>query len=373
MNTIDWKNVIGGDSCRDNLARAAAGNRLAHAYLFAGAAGTATLDTALQLSMSRFCSADNAPCFECSQCRRILDHAHPDFRYVFPVELTAKDRDSNRKINERGWRRINGLLQERLKNPYGMVSSYSSVIPVDWIREVIATVQRGPVESGRLAVVIEGIDTMKKESANALLKTLEEPPENTLIILICRSLDRVLPTIRSRCQIMRFGAVGSDEIRRAVQQRGYTAREDALQTALMRGNGAAGAVFAALEDSGGGEAALARELFTLLFSASSRSLTERTLRIEEIAREELGRDYSRAESVLTALLEEFRITFLSSHGTGSEYIFTAEGTRVDRFSLSDAEKTVQALEDALQSVRKHSPLLLVFSELDVRIMDITNE
>ena len=92
-------------------------------------------------------------------------------------------------------------------------------IPVEWVKEVNHTIVRGALSAGKNITIIAGVDSMNKESANAMLKTLEEPPAGTLMLLLTARPQSVLPTIISRCQILRFGSVPSPVIKEAMAKR----------------------------------------------------------------------------------------------------------------------------------------------------------
>jgi DNA polymerase III delta' subunit len=371
---IKWHNIAGHEKNRELLSRALETGKLSHAYLFSGDTGSGKLACALQLVSALFCqNSGDKPCFTCSSCQRIHSHSHPDFRYLFPLQLERKHRDSSqKKLTEEGWRFVTSSLQKRLNAPYGAIENYEKSIPVDWIREAGRTIARGPVESDRLAVIIEGIDTLKKESANALLKTLEEPPDNTYIILLCRSLERVLPTIISRSQILRFGLVERERIVREVERRGIDVSPEKLEEALLRGNGCPGRIYDYLEDEGEDEGMpLLKTLYEILYSSRFSTSLERARGLEDFVYRDLKKDFTRAAQVLSLFIEDFRIRYLTTHNYSAEYIL--QNCEADVYfsdvTQETAERIISSVEDALESIQKHTPLLLVFAELYFRISD----
>lgn len=154
------------------LQRSLERGRLAHAYLFAGARGSGTTEMARTVAKALNClKKDNDCCDRCDSCRRIEEGVHPDIYWVRP-------------------------------------ESKSRRITVDQIREFerAANLKAG---SARVKVgIVVDADCLGEEASNAFLKTLEEPPAQTIIILLTAQPQRLLPTILSRCLRISFGATG---------------------------------------------------------------------------------------------------------------------------------------------------------------------
>jgi DNA polymerase III subunit delta' len=142
--------------------------RIAHAYLFEGMRGTGKRETGLLLAKSLFCltpKEDVIPCEECINCKRINHGNHPDIHIVEPDGLSIKKQQ---------------------------------------IHQLQGEFSKTGVESNQKLYMIYHADKMTVNAANSLLKFLEEPHEQTYAILITEQLQRILPTILSRCQILSF-------------------------------------------------------------------------------------------------------------------------------------------------------------------------
>lgn len=175
-----WHGILGHDGIVERFQRAAAKGRLGGAYLFIGPAGVGKACFARKLAQALLCQsrppADLDPCESCNGCQLVQSGTHPDLHIVtkppdksfIPLELFVGQRE--RRMRE-------GLLYELSLKPF---------------------------LGGWKIAIIDDADYLHAESANCLLKTLEEPPPQTLIILIGTSPARQLPTIRSRCQLVRF-------------------------------------------------------------------------------------------------------------------------------------------------------------------------
>lgn len=164
--------------------------RLSHALLLHGRAGTGKLDFAQHLSQSLLCSAPNnsEACNACPQCTWFKEGAHPDFKFITPEDAETSEDAPKKK------------------------SSKKTQISVDQIRQLIQALSltNHGVNSLRV-VLIHPAESLNTASANALLKVLEEPPNNTIFILVSHQIHRLLPTILSRCQSVAMPLPARDE------------------------------------------------------------------------------------------------------------------------------------------------------------------
>ncbi len=178
--------ILGHQAILDRLRSAADRDALHHAYLFEGPRGIGRRKVADWLASYVNClERDRAPCGSCSRCTTIAAGSHPD--------VIALEPDPERA---------------------------SGTITVDEVREIIRKSTYHRFDSNRRVLIIDPADAMLEPAANALLKTLEEPPDGTGFVLITTSARRLLPTIVSRCQLVRFGAVPADEIAGWLAERG---------------------------------------------------------------------------------------------------------------------------------------------------------
>ncbi len=241
-DTLAFRNLRGQDRVRSVLTAAFAARQLAHAYLFTGPAGSGKFVAALELAMGLLCDAETGPCGTCESCRMVLANNHPDFRCVFPIAVDKSGKTGGGDLNEEGWNTVRGLLQERLDNPWGLIETPGNTnIPVDWIRELNDSIMRGPTRSTRNVAIICDVDHMQAGAANAMLKTLEEPPAGAVIILLSARPHGVLLTTRSRCQTLRFGIVDDATLAAFLsEQAGIPADDPAIAEAIAAGEGAPG-------------------------------------------------------------------------------------------------------------------------------------
>ena len=160
--------------------------RIPHSLLLFGHAGTGKLLFAKALAQSLLCerrTIENRACAECISCRFFRRNAHPDFRLVSP--------ESD---------------EESTNNGYAIDEKSSEFITINKIRELGQFINLTSHQNGRRVALIYPAEQLNLNAANALLKTLEEPPPQTILILVSNNLSRILPTIRSRCRLLKMPA-----------------------------------------------------------------------------------------------------------------------------------------------------------------------
>jgi DNA polymerase III subunit delta' len=172
--TPSFSALSGQEKAKNLLGRALVSGQLAHAYLFRGPDGVGKQLFARSLAAAVNCRQRQGmdACGQCPSCRRYSSGNHPDFVVISPEKGTIK---------------------------------------IDRIREMTQMLSYPPYESGSRVILLEDIHTMRQEAANSLLKTLEEPPENNLLILTATVSHEVLTTIRSRCQMIPFFSLSQEE------------------------------------------------------------------------------------------------------------------------------------------------------------------
>ena len=185
---MSWQEIKGHADVLEKFRRAVARGRLASTFLFVGLEGVGKRTFAVKLAQALLCSSESAesldPCGTCESCVQVTAGTHPDLHLVkkpkdrsyIPLELFIGDKQH---------RMQQGLCREIGLKPY---------------------------MGGRKVAVIDDADHLNVEGANCLLKTLEEPPPRSILILIGTSAERQLPTIRSRAQLIRFGPLAEADV-----------------------------------------------------------------------------------------------------------------------------------------------------------------
>jgi DNA polymerase III subunit delta' len=199
---MPFPEIVGQPLATGSLARALASKHLCPSLIFHGPAGVGKLSTALALCRALLCSAATGkPCGRCRSCRRIDEHAlvHPDVRVILPEKLSDFEKGDAPAEGAAGVD-LQENQAEAARNPVWSVL-------MDRMRQSIGFLQRRPSEGVVSILVVDQAHRMEAAAANALLKTLEEPPAHAVLIIITSSYHALLPTIRSRCQAVPFQLV----------------------------------------------------------------------------------------------------------------------------------------------------------------------
>ncbi len=181
--------VLGQSRALDALKSALKSGSVHHAWLFGGPEGVGKELTAAAFAQALTCPAlPDEGCGACASCRRVQSRNHPDVTWVLPEDEAVA----------RGW----AARADFDHTP-------SRDIRVEQIRSLQERLAYRPLEAKRKVAVLLSAQAMNQQAQNAFLKTLEEPPADTVLVLVASSPDKLLPTIRSRCTKAHFGPLPS--------------------------------------------------------------------------------------------------------------------------------------------------------------------
>jgi DNA polymerase-3 subunit delta' len=208
-----WQGIHGHDGVVEQFRRSLAAGRLASSYLFLGPAGVGKRTFALQLAKALLCTNSPemalTPCGNCDSCRLLDSGTHPDVDVVglppgkreLPISLFLGDRDHRHQV---------GLCHN---------------------------IGLRPLMGRRRVAIIDDADGLNIESANCLLKTLEEPPPGAVLILIGTNRSRQLPTILSRTQIVRFEPLSTALVTQLLVEQSVVSDEQKAQELAAQSGG----------------------------------------------------------------------------------------------------------------------------------------
>lgn len=298
---MDFNSIIGQDIIVESLKNAVKNGKAANGYIFSGPAGCGKKLTATIFAMALNCGSKigGNPCGVCNSCLRVKNCSHPNVEIVKPTGATIK---------------------------------------IKQIRDIISEVARKPFENGYKTVIMEDAGKMTHDAQDAFLKTLEEPPDNTVFILLAENHNRILPTILSRCQIYQFKAVDRKKIKEYLKGR-HEFSDDDIDIAARHSGGVIGRALELLQDK---EFLKTRETYLEILDKALTGNRSDALRLASQAID----TKEAAESFLNFSLEWFRDLVIFS-----DMEYRNEGLLLNIYKISDLSKHNSLLtENQLNSI-----------------------
>jgi DNA polymerase-3 subunit delta' len=301
---MTFERIIGHERQKNILRRALQSGRLAHAYLFAGPEGVGKRLVALAVARVLFC-AKGTGCGECAACRKLDHRNHPDLH---------------------------------------VLEADGSSIKIEQIRAIQRDLSLRPCEGSRKVCLIEAAELMTVAAANALLKTLEEPRGDTLLILLTSHPQRLLETIRSRCQLLNFARQPQELLRTTLQtQLGVDDAEAHVLAALSEGS---------FKKAFGKDRQLYLEARRTLLKTLTALSAGSILPTLEFA-EQLAGDKTSLPDILEIFQAFYRDVLLTLHGRdASELVNLDLGEKVRRVAGREDVANVLAKLEALSTARR---------------------
>lgn len=240
--------LLGNDRLKNNLTAAVNSGKSAHFYLICGAPGSGRRTLAKLLAAALQCESGDKPCLSCPGCRKAMANTHPDI-------ITVDDTEHKH-------------------------------IPVDLIRDTCADIYIRPNEGKKKIYIIPRAQDMRVEAQNAFLKSLEEPPQYGVFILITDNPEKLLATIRSRSVTLQLASLPESILTNTLKNQFPEAADSAIAAACARSGGYLGQAIALLET--GTDLFPETEKFLQAFShRSALELTETLVPMEKYKRDKL--------------------------------------------------------------------------------------
>lgn len=317
--------VIGQESAVALLKQAYHLKRIAHAYVFLGPEGVGKTKTASLFASLLVCEnvrAEDEPCGVCPSCLKAKSSNHADIQWVWPDGQFVK---------------------------------------IDAIREACRRLSMKGFEASGKVLIVPQADSLNDESSNALLKTLEEPSKDTVIILIATSLKRVLGTIASRCQRVIFHPLDPRVLEKLLSEAHGIARAEAAYLARI-GQGSLGGALRYHEDG--------------LFSRKNKMIEnvldprKRLDDVIDLSKHERAEKTERIEEMLLVLSTWFRDMLVAKiSGSQGEFINIDRKEDIVRaaqaYVFSDIEARVNAIAETRRSVERNANVRISLTKLRV--------
>lgn len=347
------------------LRQLSSGARIPHALLFLGDYGSGTLGLALAFARLVLCesSGTEEPCEQCSGCRKTAGWVHPDLHFSFPVVGTRQ----TSRMHLASWRSTISA------DPYFTPAAWFEIqggedkkqgnINVDECHEIIEKLNVTVVEGAYKILILWGAEFLGTEG-NRLLKLIEEPPDRSLFLIIGADTTRILPTVLSRCQLIKVRPFRDEEVAEALIAHSLAGEVEAIQMAFL----ADGNIHEAFRLAGSGEWEIAAQFLQWMRSCYRK----------------VGIDTLRLAETLAAYNREDQKTFLIYALHFVRQMVRAHSGMTDKIRLSGAdlqaardmaalfdldrlEELAEMFRQALFSVERNAQSRLLFVHLSVQM------
>lgn len=310
-----WTDVRGHDDARQQLLAAFRRGRLGHAYLFVGPDGVGKKRFALEFAKAVLCEnppAEFTACDHCPACAQVAADTHPDLaRFARP--------------------------DDKLE------------FTVDVAQQVVANLALRPVRGKGRVCLLDDADALNEEAANCLLKSLEEPPVGSVLILLGTSAELQLPTILSRCQVVRFRPLSAADLKLVLIDQGVTDPAELDRLARLSG----GCVGRARALSDPAVAAFRQALHSAFGTARPDSFALGRLMTEFVADagKESGPKRERAAAVVRMVLDVLQAALRAALGGVLPESERGEREAVRQWAATGSERVADAMEACTEADR----------------------
>ena len=371
-----FKNVIGNKKTVDYLTSSVDDSRIAHAQLFVGPEGIGMLQIAISYAKYILCKGKNVENSDFENCqKKVSQLSHPDVHYVFPVTSTENVKShpvSDNFLKE--WKEFVNL------HPFGTIQDWYShlgvekkqgQIGVDEALEIVKKLSLKSYEGGYKVMIIWMADKMNTAASNKILKILEEPPQKTIFILITDSLDEILTTIKSRCQIIEFNKPELKEIEGYLHSKGVSETSSKRYAHLSQGDVNKALKFSNNEK----DDTLYEEWFVKWVRSAFKAKGNAASIIELISWSEEVASYGREvqKQFLHYCIEFFRQALLENYTTKG-LVYLDEG--LDDFELkkfapfvngSNIDEIFKELSDAIYHIERNGNGKIILTDLSIKL------
>ncbi|MDG5800488.1 DNA polymerase III subunit delta [Marinilabiliaceae bacterium ANBcel2] len=346
-----FNDIPGNSAVKRKLIRSVKEERISHAQLFSGKDGYCSLQLAVAFAQYINCKdkREDDSCGLCSSCVKAAKLIHPDIHFVFPVIKEGAVEVSDDKLDE--WREM--VLNNLCFDLYGWFEHISAgkksgLISVKESKRIYDKLSLKTFEGSYKVMIIWHPERMNESASNKLLKILEEPPGNTLFLLVTDSVNLLLPTIISRTQQTVVGKIEKEAVSRALLKEYELSDEESLNTVRLSG----GDYLTAREIlSNSGQRSEFFDLFAMLMrSAYARKIFDISAWVETVA--PFSRD--KIKSFFDYAVDMVRESAIYQTGkTELRYLSTNEELFVKKFSLFIDFEIAQKMADQFHLAYDH--------------------
>lgn len=362
---MPWADIIHQHRVVETLQRAVASQRIAHAYLFYGPEGVGKRAVALAFAETLLCDrGGDTACGTCPSCIKVRRLTHPDVHVLLPQPSDVQTEDVAERLQRLAahpYAAVDFVRRPSLNDPT-QASNKQAFYSVARINsELRQPMSYKPLEGRYKIVVMTDADLMRTEASNAFLKLLEEPTSQTVFILTTNRPDRLLPTILSRCQRLRFDPLPPASIEHALVNRDEQTPELAAALSRMADGSYTRALDLAENEDLMADRTLVVDFLRLSYVQHVDKLS--TL-IEQMGR--MGRE--RVKGVLRLVLSWIRDLILyNTAGAQATLVNIDQADAIAKFCQNvpraDLEAMVLLVEEAMELIERNVHLTLTLTTL----------
>ena len=343
-------------------------NRFAHAYLIWGEEGIGKRSFALDIAKSVLCQTENfGTCKDCINCKRLDNFQHPDIRYLFPVKHHKKTRE----IQYDDYDKHLANLKDNPFHPYQFTGN--ETIGINDIRSLKKEAKLSPSEKNYRIFLILSIEYMTDQAANALLKLLEEPPADVLFIMTTSNLDQLLPTVKSRCQLIRLKQFTDSEIKTLLQNYYPEKDENRLAAVCQLASGNYINALNFLRDSIEEDQVFLVEFLLKAYQGDAVLIND--------AIKKLHQDKNKAElkRFLLLMIQWFKdlVILQNEENWQEKIVFETQKHRMikfnNKFKNIDLQRAVIVVENSIQYLDRNGYFPLVVTELALKMKKVLDD
>jgi DNA polymerase-3 subunit delta' len=312
---------------------------LSHAYLLIGPKHIGKTTLSYDLAMAVNCFEDSKPCLKCTSCQRILKGLHSDIFYL-GIENSFSNKDQKTRTE----------------------------ISIDDIKKVQQYAGLPPYEGKYKVFIIDGADQLSIEAANCLLKTLEEPPANIIMLLLTTDETKVLPTIASRCQRINLKPLPAQMVEDILTQE-YSADTTKVKLIARLSDGCPGWAISCLEDDS--ELQVRLKLLTDMDALMTANIGERFSYIDQLENGRKSMERNKVESLINSWMTWWRDLLLISNNCSENVtnidFLPALNKWIGYLDSEDIIKFIEELQNSLLLILKNANIRLI---LEVLMLDM---
>jgi DNA polymerase-3 subunit delta' len=365
-----WNNIIGQERVKEILKSILSGGRVSHAYIFYGKSGVGKDAAAIEVAKYLNCEnpdIERGACDVCKNCKDVQSLKSMLLKFITALPSGKDDDDISvlESLEKADYEAYLSEIETKSENPYHKLKlEKANFIRISSIREIKDLIYLTGAENRTKVFLISDADNMNPQSANALLKILEEPPKNSLLILTTSKLNSLLPTIIGRCQKIHFDSISKENLSSYIKnlRPGISDTELNFYTEL-----ADGSVTKAQTIIDGSYDELRKKVLVLLRNLVTMNTVKAGMDIDFITGK---KDKERVRQFLILMQIWLRDVIYKRSGAENLMINKDEADSISKFAMkynSDYYEMINLLENSINDIDYNVNLELMLFNLFIKI------